>query len=52
VNVIETAMKDFYNNDAGTMIKAIQLNITVSKSTRYPTLVSTHKFSGFLVCPS
>ncbi|GJN01505.1 hypothetical protein PR202_ga18776 [Eleusine coracana subsp. coracana] len=28
VNVIETAMKDFYNNDMSTMIKAIQLNIT------------------------
>ncbi|XP_039778970.1 endonuclease 2-like [Panicum virgatum] len=28
VNVIETAMKDFYNNDLSTMIKAIQRNIT------------------------
>jgi len=30
VNVIETAMKDFYGNDQSTMIQAIQQNITVS----------------------
>lgn len=29
VNVIETAMKDFYGNDQSTMIQAIQQNITV-----------------------
>jgi hypothetical protein len=29
VNVIETAMKDFYDNDQSTMIQAIQQNITV-----------------------
>nr|CAB3488508.1 unnamed protein product [Digitaria exilis] len=29
VNVIETAMKSFYNNDVSTMIQAIQRNITV-----------------------
>jgi hypothetical protein len=29
VSVIETAMKDFYDNDQGTMIDAIQRNITV-----------------------
>ncbi|KAF8660259.1 hypothetical protein HU200_057825 [Digitaria exilis] len=28
VNVIETAMKNFYNNDVSTMIQAIQRNIT------------------------
>jgi len=32
VNVIETAMKDFYDNDLSTMIQAIQQNITVSTS--------------------
>ena len=32
VNVIETAMKDFYNNDLSTIVKAIQRNITVSRS--------------------
>lgn len=29
MNVIETAMKDFYDNDQNTMIQAIQQNITV-----------------------
>ncbi|KAG0461565.1 hypothetical protein HPP92_021862 [Vanilla planifolia] len=28
VNMIETAMKDFYNNDLNSMIEAIQMNIT------------------------
>jgi hypothetical protein len=28
VNIIETAMKDFYDNDLSTMIQAIQQNIT------------------------
>ncbi|XP_020099563.1 endonuclease 2-like isoform X1 [Ananas comosus] len=28
VNIIETAMKDFYNNDLNTMIEAINMNIT------------------------
>lgn len=28
VSIIETAMKDFYNNDLDTMIQAIQMNIT------------------------
>lgn len=32
VNIIETAMKDFYNNDLNTMIEAINMNITVSFS--------------------
>ena len=32
MNVIETAMKDFYDNDLSTMIQAIQQNITVSTS--------------------
>jgi hypothetical protein len=31
VNVIETALKEFYNEDVSTMIKAIKMNITVSK---------------------
>jgi hypothetical protein len=30
VSIIETAMKDFYENDLSTMIDAIKLNITVS----------------------
>lgn len=30
VNIIETAMKDFYNNDLDAMTQAIQMNITVS----------------------
>ncbi|CAL9073437.1 unnamed protein product [Musa textilis] len=28
VNIIETAMRDFYNNDLGSMIEAIEMNIT------------------------
>lgn len=31
MNVIETALKEFYNEDVSTMIKAIKMNITVSK---------------------
>lgn len=40
VNIIETAMKDFYNNDLNTMIEAINMNITVSFS--LPPLKSTN----------
>lgn len=32
MSIIETAMKDFYDNDVDTMIEAIKMNITVSFS--------------------
>lgn len=31
VNIIETAMKDFYGDDMNLMIDAIQRNLTVSR---------------------
>lgn len=30
MSIIETAMKDFYDNEVDTMIEDIQMNITVS----------------------
>jgi hypothetical protein len=39
VSIIETAMKDFYDNDQNTMIDAIQQNITVSY---LPTYLARH----------